>query len=276
MNKWLSECGIASRRKADELIAEGAVQVNGKKVYELGTRIVPNEDRISVNGKPIKEETRRVYIMFNKPRSVMTTMNDPEGRPSISDFFERLPMRVFPVGRLDFDTEGLILLTNDGEFAQKVNHPSKEIFKTYIAKISGKPSPAQLDKLRTGVSIPGGRVTAKNVERISRGGEQYDWIKLSISEGKNRQIRYMFEKIGFDVMKLQRVSIGQLKMPSSLKRGEFVFLTEKGIAKIFERDKRDLPPLKRPGSDKRNPHAAKTKKKTSFMKKSMDPRKHQQ
>ncbi|MES2855720.1 MAG: pseudouridine synthase [Bdellovibrionota bacterium] len=271
LNKWLSECGISSRRKADELITEGAVQVNGKKVYELGTRIVPNEDRITVNGKPIKAETRKIYIMFNKPRNVVTTMNDPEGRPSISDFFTRLPVRVFPVGRLDWDTEGLILLTNDGEFSQKVNHPSKEIFKTYMAKISGRPSPQALERLRTGVSIPGGRVTAKYVERISRGGDQYDWIKLSIAEGKNRQIRYMFEKIGFDVMKLQRVSIGQLKMPSSLKRGEFVFLTEKGLAKIFEGDKRDLPPLKHPGEIKRDPHSK--KKKTSFMKKSTDPRK---
>jgi 23S rRNA pseudouridine2605 synthase len=250
LNKWLSECGIASRRKADELISEGAVIVNGKKVFELGTRIDPNTDRITVNGKPIKPPNERVYILFNKPKNVVTTMDDPEGRPSISDFFKRLPIRVFPVGRLDWDTEGMILLTNDGDFAQRVNHPSKEILKTYLAKVSGHPSQDQLNRLKTGISIPGGRVSAKYVERLRRGADQYDWVKVSISEGKNRQVRKMFEKIGFDVLKLQRVSIGQLKMPASVKRGEYVFLTEKGLAKIFEADKRDLPPLTRPKSPK--------------------------
>jgi 23S rRNA pseudouridine2605 synthase len=237
LNKYLADCGVASRRRADELITEGAVLVNGKKVYELGTKITPG-DRITVSGKPVKPTTNRVYILFHKPKQVVTTMNDPEGRPSISDFFERLPVRVFPVGRLDWDTEGMILLTNDGEFAQKVNHPSKEILKTYLVKVDGHPSDDQLNRLRTGVSILGGRVTAKAVERLRRGADQYDWIKISISEGKNRQVRRMFEKIGFDVLKLQRIAIGYLRMPSGLKRGEYVFLTEKGLEKIFEQERK--------------------------------------
>ena len=238
LNKYLSECGVTSRRGADELIGEGMVLVNGKKVYELGTKVNPATDRITVKGKPVKPPTERIYILFNKPKNVVTTMNDPEGRPSVADFFERLPIRVFPVGRLDWDSEGMILLTNDGEFAQKVNHPSMELLKTYLVKVNGHPGDDQLNRLREGVSIIGGRVAAKGVERIRRGdSDKYDWIKIMIAEGKNRQIRHMFEKIGFDVIKLQRVAIGRLRMPGTLKRGEYVFLTQAGVDKIFQGDK---------------------------------------
>jgi 23S rRNA pseudouridine2605 synthase len=250
LNKFLAECGVASRRHADQLIAEGAVLVNGKKVYELGTRVSPS-DRITVNGKPVKAQGEKVYVLFNKPKHVVTTMNDPEGRPSIADYFQRLPVRVFPVGRLDWDSEGMILLTNDGDFAQSVNHPTKEIVKTYLVKVSGRPSDEQLQRLKTGVSIPTGRVSARFVERArSKGSTEKDWIRIGIAEGKNRQIRFMFEKIGFDVLKLQRVAIGQLKMPATLERGEFVFLTEMGLKKIFEQDKRETPAPKRARSMK--------------------------
>ena len=235
LNKYLSECGVSSRRKADELIAEGAVLVNGKKVFELGTKVVPNKDRITVNGRPVKAQGKKIYILFNKPKNVVTTMEDPSGRPTVADYFGKLPMRVFPVGRLDWDTEGMLLLTNDGDFAQRVNHPSEEITKTYLVKVDGKPNQTQLDKLTRGVSIIGGKVAAKHIERIRRGADKYDWIKIVITEGKNRQVRRMFEKVGFDVIKLQRVAIGKLRM-GTLKRGEYVFLTEKGIDKIFQRE----------------------------------------
>ncbi len=239
LNKFLAECGVASRRHADALIAEGAVLVNGKKVFELGTRVSP-DDRITVNGKPVRVTGEKVYLLFNKPKHVVTTMNDPEGRPSIADYFHRLPVRVFPVGRLDWDSEGMILLTNDGDFAQAVNHPTQEIVKTYLVKASGHLTDEHLVRLRTGVSIPTGRVSAKIAERArSKGSTEKDWIRIGIAEGKNRQIRYMFEKIGFDVLKLQRIAIGQLKMPTTLERGEFVFLTEMGLKKIFEQEKKE-------------------------------------
>lgn len=250
LNKYIADCGIASRRHADELIAEGQVMVNGKKVYELGVKIDPSVDRITVKGKPLKPLAQKVYVMFHKPRNVVTTMHDPEGRPTIGDFFARLPVRIFPVGRLDWDTEGLILLTNDGEFSQAVTHPSKEITKTYLAKVSGHPTEEQLNKLRRGISIIGGKVAAKSVERIRRStpgqkSDQYDWIKIVITEGKNRQVRLMFEKIGFDVMKLQRVAIGRLRI-GNLERGQYMELNLKDIEKVFEPDPSVLPKEQRP------------------------------
>jgi len=256
LNKFLAESGIASRRKADELISSGEVMINGKKVFELGVRVDPKVDRILVSGKPVKPVTNKIYIMFHKPKNVVTTMEDPLGRPTIAEFVERLPVRVFPVGRLDWDTEGLLLLTNDGEFAQRVSHPRSDVPKTYLAKVSGKPSDEALRRLVRGVSIIGGRVRALHVERITRGADQYDWIKLVVGEGKNRQIRRMFEKIGFDVLKLQRVAIGRLRL-GTLPRGEFVFLTEAGVAKIFQKE--PIQP-KKARSDKSTPRHLRSKK----------------
>ncbi len=250
LNKYLADCGITSRRKADQLIEEGKVTVNGKKVFELGVRVHPKTDRVLVSGKPVKSTSHKVYILFNKPKNVVTTMEDPAGRPTIADFFERLPVRVFPVGRLDWDTEGMILLTNDGDFAQRVNHPTEEVPKTYLVKVNGRPSDDALGRLKKGISIIGGRVQALHVERIKKGADKYDWIKIVVGEGKNRQVRRMFEKIGFDVLKLQRVAIGRLRM-GTLKRGEYVFLTPKGLDKIFQ--KQPMAEPRRERSDKTAP-----------------------
>ncbi|MBK7893285.1 MAG: rRNA pseudouridine synthase [Bdellovibrionales bacterium] len=236
LNKYLAECGVASRRGADDLIASGAVQINGKKVYELGARVDVKNDRVMVDGKPVRMETRKVYMLFNKPKGVMTTMEDPEGRPCIAEYFQRFEMRVFPVGRLDYDSEGLLLMTNDGDFAQRVTHPKHEVLKTYLVKVSGQPTEEQIRKLRMGVTIIGGRVAAREIEKLrGTNSDKYDWYKIVIGEGKNRQIRQMFEKIGFDVMKLQRIAIGKLKM-GGLARGEWVLLGPEEIEKIFQRD----------------------------------------
>ena len=235
LNKYLADCGLASRRKADEMIAEGKVQLNGKTVFELGVRVEPEFDRVVVDGKTVKPPSLKLYVIFNKPENVLTTMEDPEGRPTVADFMEQLPVRVFPVGRLDWDTEGMLLLTNDGDFAQKVMHPREEIPKTYLAKLDGKPSQEQLTKLLRGVTIPGGRVKALHVETAKLGdSDKYDWVKIVISEGKNRQVRHMFEKIGFDVKKLRRVAIGQLTL-GGLERGEYAFLDPIGLQRIFRK-----------------------------------------
>ena len=246
LNKFLAESGVASRRGADDLIAEGAVTINGKKVYELGLKVNVKEDRVLVNGKPVRPEIRKLYIIFNKPKGVMTTMEDPEGRPCIAEYFTNLEQRVYPVGRLDYDSEGLLLMTNDGEFAQRVTHPKHEVFKTYLVKVNGQPTEQHLLKLRTGVTIIGGRVAAREVERLrGTASDKYDWFKIVIGEGKNRQVRRMFEKIGFDVMKLQRVAIGRLKM-GGLARGEWAMLTEDEVEKIFAADAESFEGRNRP------------------------------
>ncbi|MEK6628937.1 MAG: pseudouridine synthase [Bdellovibrionota bacterium] len=242
LNKLLAERGLASRRGADKLIADGLVVVNGKKVYELGIKVNPNKDKILVDGKPIKSKTENIYIMLNKPKNVITSMSDPLERPTVADFIGELPARVFPIGRLDWDSEGLLLLTNDGDFAQKVMHPKTEVTKTYHVKLEGQPQEYQIKKLLTGVSIPGGRVKAKHVEKLKmtktntkKTSEKNDWYKIIITEGKNHQVREMFKKIGFDVIKLHRVAIGKLRI-GSLERGQMVFLNEAATQRVFMQD----------------------------------------
>lgn len=240
LNKLIADSGLASRRHADRMIEEGQVTVNGKRVYELGIKVDPTQDRIMVNGKPLKKPLQNIYVLLNKPRGVLTTMEDPLGRPTIAEYLEGVPGRVFPVGRLDWDSEGLLLLTNDGDFANRVTHPKEEVTKTYMVKVDGQPSKEDLQKLLRGVTIIGGKVAAKHIEKVKRqeGSDKYDWYKMVITEGKNRQIRQMFEKIGFDVMKLQRVAIGRLRI-GNVERGELVFLNEAAIERVFLPDSPD-------------------------------------
>lgn len=230
--------------------------VNGKKVFELGIKVNPT-DRITVSGKPIQQEKQKLYLMLHKPKGVLSTLSDPENRPTVADFIKRFDQRLFPVGRLDWDSEGLLLLTNDGDWANKIMQPNSEVTKTYLVKLDGQPQPSHFLKLKTGISIPGGRVKALHVEKIKRkeGSKQYDWIKIVINEGKNRQIRYMFEKIGFDVLKLQRISIGKLKL-GHLEKGEISFLTEAEQRKVFQVDSPEgsnMARVKRTNSAKRKP-----------------------
>lgn len=259
LNKLIADSGVSSRRQADRLIEEGHVSVNGKRVFELGVKVDPAHDKVMVDGKLLKQQQQKLYLLFNKPRGILTTMEDPHDRPTIADYLEKVPARVFPVGRLDWDSEGLLLLTNDGDFANKVMHPSKEVTKTYLVKIDGEAKPEAIQKLLKGVPIIGGRVAAKSVEKIRRpdGSEKYEWYKVVITEGKNRQIRQMFAKIGFDVMKLQRVAIGRLRI-GSLKKGELVYLNDAALEKIFEPDapeelKQKLANKRRQASTKRLP-----------------------
>lgn len=234
LNKLIADSGVSSRRAADRLIADGLVTVNGKKVYELGTRVT-HEDKVLVDGKALRPKFQKLYLMLNKPKHVITTMEDPLDRKTVADFLGDVPARVFPVGRLDWDSEGLLLLTNDGDYANRIMHPKAEVTKTYLVKVDGKPDEKVFQKLLAGVTIEGGKVAAKSVEKIKRGKDKYEWIKIVITEGKNRQIRQMFFKVGFDVLKLQRVAIGRLRL-GNLERGELVYLNEIAAERVFQPD----------------------------------------
>ncbi len=269
LNKFISQSGVTSRRKADFLIETGKVTVNGKKVQDMGVKVDPQQDHITVQGKAIKQVEEKVYLLLNKPPQVMTTLSDPEGRPTVAEYVQDLAMRVYPVGRLDWDSEGMLIMTNDGDFANKIMHPRYAIPKTYMAKVSGHPTDEDLEKLIDGVTIIGGKARAILVERLTnRGGDQFDWIKIIIDEGRNRQVRNMFEKIGFDVIKLQRVGIGRLSM-GDMNRGEYRLLGPKDLARLFLSDedaaRRDA--RKSRYAKPRRPNLTEDKKPTKFERK---------
>jgi len=234
LNKFIADHGIASRRKADALIDEGKVTINGRKVFELGIKVNPKEDSVKVNGKLLRNLPRGEYYVFNKPKKVITSTSDPEGRPTVVDYFRKVKKkRLYPVGRLDWDTEGLLLMTNDGDFADMVASPKSKVPKTYQAKVDGVPSPEKLLKLTKGISIIGGKVSALRIKLIRKAQNgKSSWVEITIHEGKNRQIRKMFEKIGFDVVKLKRVSIGQLKL-AGLKTGEYRKMKAEDFDRLF-------------------------------------------
>lgn len=229
LQKILSELGITSRRKAEELIIEGRVIVNGK-VAVLGAKADFSRDHIRVDGKLLTKQEKRVYLMFNKPRNVVTSLHDPEGRPTVKDYLRGVKYRVFPVGRLDFDSEGLLLLTNDGDFANAVLHPSKEIPKTYLVKVKGVPEDKEIEKLRSGVRLEDGRTAPARVKK-TRTTESNSWLEIAIHEGRKRQIRRMLEAVGHPVLKLSRIQINGLKL-GELRPGEIRSLTADELDKI--------------------------------------------
>jgi 23S rRNA pseudouridine2605 synthase len=233
LNKYLADSGIASRRKADRMIEEGHVKINGRKVFELGVKVDPDKDTVTVQGETVRPQDHKVYFMFYKPKNVVTTMFDPEDRPCIADYTKHIEERVYPVGRLDWETEGLLILTNDGEFSNKVMHPSQDVTKTYLVKIDGQLLEDDIARLKDGVTIVGGKVQARSVQKVRRGSDLYGWYRVVITEGKNRQVHRMFEKIGYDVLKLQRVAIGSLEL-SGIDRGEMRPLTARMIEKVFQ------------------------------------------
>ena len=213
LQKYLASCGIASRRKCEELISGGKVTVNGK-VAELGMSVDPDYDKIFCCGKEVKEKSKKIYIMLNKPVDCLTTADDEHGRNTVIDIISRdLSDRIFPVGRLDKNTEGLLLLTNDGEFANRVIHPKYKIPKTYLALVSGGvPSPKDISALRRGVMLEDGMTQPAKVsiEKINPNGKCV--MKITITEGKKRQVRRMFEFINHPVVELKRISVGKLTL----------------------------------------------------------------
>ena len=208
LQKFMSGCGVCSRRKAEELILQGKVKVNGK-IANLGDKINPYKDKVEVQGKIIKQTKEKRYIMLHKPRGFVTTMSDEIGRKDITMLTEDIDERVYPVGRLDINTEGLLLLSNDGDFTLKVTHPKNKLDKVYQAVISGIPNHFEIEKLQRGVYIDGKKTAPAKAELISA-DKTNALVELTIHEGRNRQVRKMFEAIGYKVIYLKRVAIGNV------------------------------------------------------------------
>ena len=221
LQKILAEAGIASRRRAEELISDGRVTVNGT-IATLGMKADPTRDHIKLNGKRLFRSEPKVYLIFNKPRGVVTSLKDPEGRPTIQDFLKGMHYRVFPVGRLDYDSEGLLLLTNDGDFAHAILHPSKKIPKSYLIKVKGSPGEEDIKKLRSGIELEDGTTAPAGLQKIRSTGHN-TWFEITLREGRKRQIRRMLEQTGHSVLKLKRTRINGLEL-GSLKSGQYRYL----------------------------------------------------
>ncbi|MCM2314569.1 MAG: pseudouridine synthase [Thermoanaerobaculia bacterium] len=228
LQKIIAKAGIASRRRAEDMIREGHVTVNGRVVTELGTRADAALDHVKVDGKLITKAEKHRYILIYKPRQVMTTVNDPQGRPTVVDIVKGVKERVFPVGRLDFQSEGLLLLTNDGELAFQVSHPKHGSVKTYHVKVRGVPSERIIEKLSRGITLDGKRTAPCEITRLrttGRGEEEGNsWFDVQLREGRTQQIRKMFSAVGHPVVKLRRVAIGQVR-DSKLEAGQWRDLT---------------------------------------------------
>ncbi|WP_028987293.1 pseudouridine synthase [Thermicanus aegyptius] len=230
LQKVMAERGVASRRVCEEMIRKGRVKVNGKVITELGTRVDPLHDHIEVDGKPIPQKEKRVYILLYKPAGVMTTVKDPEGRRTVMELIAGLKERVYPVGRLDYETEGALLLTNDGELAYRLIHPRFEVEKEYLVHVEGIPSPYALDQLENGVILEDG-VTSPAKLSVLKKDKRGTWLTLTIHEGRNRMVRRMCAAVGHPVLYLRRVRISFLTL-EGLKKGEYRHLTDEEVAKL--------------------------------------------
>ncbi len=226
LNKYLADCGVDSRRNCDEIIAQGRVKVNGKTVTRLGVDVDPENDSVSMDGRRLRQKRRDVYVMLHKPKGVVCTAKDDKGRKTVLDLVD-VKARLFPVGRLDYDTEGLLLLTTDGQLAQTLTHPSHHIPKTYVARIFGELSEEEEKSLEKGVLLDGALTQPASVKVVEK-DDRTSRIEITIFEGRNRQVRRMLESVGKDVEFLKRVSVGELRL-GGLSRGKYRFLTEKEI-----------------------------------------------
>ena len=208
LQKYIARCGIASRRKAEEMILQGKVKVNGRIVRELGSKIIPGKDVVTVNNKRIYEKEKYIYIKLYKPEGYVTTVKDQFNRKTVIDLIS-IKERIYPVGRLDYDTSGLLLLTDDGDLANKLMHPKYRIYKTYNAEIKGSLSNDSINLLRTGLLIDGYKTAPAKVKLLKQ-SQNNSYVEISIHEGKNRQVRKMFEAVGHKVVKLKRISFGNI------------------------------------------------------------------
>lgn len=257
LQKIISAAGITSRRASEALILNGQVAVNGVVVTELGSKADPSKDTITVDGKPLKISAQRLYILLNKPTGYITALKDSQGRPLVTDLLKDVPDRVYPVGRLDYNTEGLLLLTNDGEWANRLMHPRHEIEKEYHVRVRGKVIDQQLKRMAEGVELEDG-MTAPAVVNLVKSGEQNDWISVAIHEGRNRQVRRMCEAVSLSVVRLKRIRYGSLEL-GTLRTGKFRILTDAEVRELAgdpawnipgEHPKRE----ERPHTRKTSPH----------------------
>jgi 23S rRNA pseudouridine2605 synthase len=228
LQKILSQAGVASRRKAEELIVEGRVTVNGETITELGSKADLESDHIKVDGRLLRKPKRQTYIALNKPKGVVTTVSDPEGRETVMHLLRGVKERVFPVGRLDYHSEGLLLLTNDGEFAHRITAPASHVMKTYVVKANGALTEEQERAFREGVSLHGRRTAPCELKRLKPGANP--WYEVKIAEGRQNQIRVMFKNFGRLVEKLRRVKIGFLEL--DLPPGRWRSLTPQEIERF--------------------------------------------
>lgn len=233
LQKYMAHCGIASRRSSEKLIAEGRVTINGVKVREQGIKIDPLQDQVAVDGKPVHKALAKKYFMFHKPQGVLTTVADPHGRQTIYDILKDIDDTYVPVGRLDMDTEGLLFLTNDGDFTYRMTHPKFKVKKTYVATIRGVIGNKDLKNLEQGVLLDDG-LTAPAEVRCLRRYSHKSVVEIVIHEGKKRQVRRMFEKVGHPVMHLKRTAIDKVKL-SHVDLGEVRELTESERKKLLAR-----------------------------------------
>jgi len=236
LQKLLAQSGVGSRRKCEELMLDGLVEVDGEIVTRLGTKVDPATAVIRVDGRRLPPVSAHVYLVLNKPRGVVSTMSDPQGRRNLSDFVGERPERLFHVGRLDTDTDGLLILTNDGDFAQRLAHPSYEVDKTYVAEVDGLPTSATLAKLRAGVTLEDGPVAVSKVRVLSKhrsGARERAIVELVIHEGRNRIVRRLLAEVGHPVKQLTRTRIGPVAI-GQLRTGQLRDLTSAEIGDLLD------------------------------------------
>jgi 23S rRNA pseudouridine2605 synthase len=254
LQKVLARAGVASRRAAEEMITAGRVRVDGRVVTELGTKVDPQRSRVEVDGNRIVAESF-AYVVMNKPRNVVSTMSDPEGRPSVREILATVPGRVYPVGRLDFATSGVLLATNDGDFAEALMHPRRAVPKTYVVKVHGLMKPEDLDRWRRGVQLEDGKTLPAKAKLLRHEGDK-TWFELTITEGRNQQVRRMGDATGFRVMRLSRLAFAEVT-GEGLRPGEWRYLTYDELTTIKKEwgvPKRVVsPPLEVKGSRPRAP-----------------------
>jgi 23S rRNA pseudouridine2605 synthase len=273
LQKIIAHAGVSSRREAEAMIREGRVTLNGRVVDELGTRADPKRDHIKVDGKLITHAEPHRYILLYKPKEVMTTVEDPQGRRTVIDLVRGIRERIYPVGRLDFHSEGLVLLTNDGELAFKVSHPTHGSVKTYSVKVRGVPEERLVDKLRRGITIDGKRTLPCDIERMHTTGKRDDegnsWFEVKLREGRTQQIRKMFQAVGHPVSKLRRVAIGPISDPK-LTPGVWRELTKQEVKMLetMKEPKKTVKPRRAPARPRTTSRPVSRKKPAAAAKRS--------